>query len=296
MPLLTPESHRIPTPFRWAWYRPHSDDDDTDEDIQMSQRSLQNIFDSIHGEDAFLPISPRRERQGTDAMQGGGKEGFQPTKADVNKLVQKLKCIQHGYQAKQMRMLLVSDSKFMRKIERTTDAKQLQDCVLAAAQRMGLVLPVPTQHDGKSQAQQQSSQTQAQALPINTIPCVQLQDRVREKARMITVHNPKPKAKVRLLIKAKEKVKATLPISRLLLQVIPKVMAKAKGRVSTPLRLEVFNLTLKDGTYSLSLNSLPHREVCICARKLSMQRGLLNLELGNYFLLASSLPSPLTLG
>ena len=154
---LTPESHRIPTPLRWAWYRPHSDDDDTDEDTQMSQRSLENIFGSIHGEDAFLPISPGREKGGTDAMQGGGKEEFQPTKTDVNKLAQKLKCIQHGYQRKQMRMVLASDSKFMRKIERTTDAKQLQDCARVAAQRMGLVLPVPTQHDGKGQAQQQSS-------------------------------------------------------------------------------------------------------------------------------------------
>ena len=43
VPSLTPESHSIPTPLRWAWYRPQSDDDDTDEDIQVSQRSLEDI-------------------------------------------------------------------------------------------------------------------------------------------------------------------------------------------------------------------------------------------------------------
>ena len=76
------------------------------------------------------------------------------------------------------------------------------------------------------------TKTQAQALPINTIclpnPCIHQQDRVREKAKMITAHNPKPKAKVKLLIKAKEKVKATMPINELLLQVIPQVMAKGR--------------------------------------------------------------------
>ena len=35
-------------------------------------------------------------------------------------------------------MLLISDTKFCEKIERTTDVKQLQSCVAAAAQRMGL--------------------------------------------------------------------------------------------------------------------------------------------------------------
>ena len=148
---LTPESRRIPTPLRWQWYRSPEDEDDRDEDTQITQQLLESIFDSIYGEDAFLPISPRRENLNAAALQGGGKDDFQPTKTDINKLVQKLKSIQHGYQPKQMRMLLVADSKFMRKIERTTDVKQLQDCVRAAAQRMGLILPTPTQNNDNAQ-------------------------------------------------------------------------------------------------------------------------------------------------
>ena len=74
---------------------------------------------------------------------GGGKEdaadnNFQPTRQDVAKLVQKLKCVQHGFAPKQVRMLLLSDNKFLRKIEKTSDAKQLQDCVAAAAKRMSI--------------------------------------------------------------------------------------------------------------------------------------------------------------
>ena len=71
----------------------------------------------------------------------GGVESdatFQPNKADISKLVQKLKAVQHGFAPKQIHMLLISDLKFCKKIERTKDAKQLQSCVVAAAQRMGL--------------------------------------------------------------------------------------------------------------------------------------------------------------
>ena len=73
-------------------------------------------------------------------LHGGGATdvGFQPNKADISKLVQKLENIQHGLAPKQIRMLLTSDMKFCNKIQRTTDAKQLQSCVAAAAQRMGL--------------------------------------------------------------------------------------------------------------------------------------------------------------
>lgn len=75
-------------------------------------------------------------------MCGGGgdpADEFQPIKAGISKLVQKLKNVPHGYAPKQIRMLLTSDSKFYRKIERTADAKQLRDCVAAAAKRMGLI-------------------------------------------------------------------------------------------------------------------------------------------------------------
>ena len=71
---------------------------------------------------------------------GGGAPDaeFQPNKTDISKLVQKLKNVKHGYAPKQIRMLLISDAKFFKKIDRTTDTKQLQSCVAAAAQRMGL--------------------------------------------------------------------------------------------------------------------------------------------------------------
>ena len=42
--------------------------------------------------------------------------------------------VQHGC----FRMLLISDANFYKKIERATDTKQLQSCVAAAAQHMGL--------------------------------------------------------------------------------------------------------------------------------------------------------------
>ena len=73
-------------------------------------------------------------------MSGGGAPDaeFQPNKTDISKLVQKLKNVKHGYAPKQIRMLLISDAKFYKKIDRTTDTKQLQNCVAAAAQRMGL--------------------------------------------------------------------------------------------------------------------------------------------------------------
>ena len=79
-------------------------------------------------------------------MRGGGApaDEFQANKADISKMVQKLKSIKHGFAPKQIRMLLVSDSKFLKKITRTTDSKQLQSCVEAAAQRMGLIAPTKT--------------------------------------------------------------------------------------------------------------------------------------------------------
>ena len=91
---------------------------------------------SIHSD----PIEPCTDDEMSCSLHGGGApaDEFKPNKADVSKLVQKLKNVQHGYAPKQIRMLLISDTKFFNKIERTTDAKQLQSCVAAAAQRMGL--------------------------------------------------------------------------------------------------------------------------------------------------------------
>ena len=200
----------------------------------MSQRSLEDIFDSIHGENAFVPISPRREREGTDAMQGGGKEEFQPTKTDVNKLIQKLKCIQHGYQPKQMRMLLVSDSKFMRKIERTTDAKQLQDCVRAAAQRMRLVLPAPTQHDGKNQVQQQSNKNPSSStanqhnLPAESLHPPAGQGKGKGKNDNST--QPKAKGKGKTVDKGKGKGKGNYANQQAATSSNPQSDGKGKGK------------------------------------------------------------------
>ena len=91
---------------------------------------------SIHSD----PIEPCTEDETSCFMSGGGAPAgdFTPNKADISKLVQKLKNAEHGYAPKQIRMLLISDAKFFKKIERTTGVKQLQSCVAAAAQRMGL--------------------------------------------------------------------------------------------------------------------------------------------------------------
>ena len=86
------------------------------------------------------PIEDCTDDENNCFMCGGGAPAveFQPNKADISKLVQKLKNVPHGFAPKQIRMLLISDAKFYRKIERTADVKQLQDCVAAAAKRMGL--------------------------------------------------------------------------------------------------------------------------------------------------------------
>ena len=89
--------------------------------------------------------------------------------------MQKLKCVPHGFQPKQIRMLLVSDHKFLRKIERTTDSKQLQDCVKAAAQRMGLTLPNPSTTNGKELQQNKRS-------PNNALPATSSQQEQKEEA------------------------------------------------------------------------------------------------------------------
>ena len=175
LPSLTPESQQVPTPLRWRWYRCPIAGDEDDEDTQTSRRTLENIFDEVHGENAYIIISPIRRSTTSDSLQGGGNDDFQPSKADISKLVQKLKCVQHGFQPKQIRMLLVSDHKFWRKIERTTDSKQLQDCVKAAAQRMGLTLPNPSNTNGKELQQNKRS-------PNNALPATSSQQVQKEEA------------------------------------------------------------------------------------------------------------------
>ena len=118
---------------------------DWDCDFSISERTSGDPFGlniprednwSIHSD----PIEPCTEDETSCFMRGGGAPAgdFTPNKADISKLAQKLKNAEHGYAPKQIRMLLISDAKFFKKIERTTDVKQLQSCVAAAAQRMGL--------------------------------------------------------------------------------------------------------------------------------------------------------------
>ena len=114
----TPSSHASLQPLVQALYRAAGFDDADGHVIDSAQHNhLQNQQQSFSG---------------------GANDGFQPAKADVSKLAQKLKCIDHQFAPKQIRMLLISDPKFMKKIERTSDAKQLLSCVQAAATRMGL--------------------------------------------------------------------------------------------------------------------------------------------------------------
>ena len=106
------------------------------------------------------PIEPFSDDELSHVMTGGAasEATFQPNKADISKLVQKLK------------MLLISDLKLCKKIERTTDTKQLQSCVAAAAQRMGLANPVDKNStDGEHRNTSSSNQQKLKIEPtINT--------------------------------------------------------------------------------------------------------------------------------
>ena len=119
---------------------------DPEPDTPSSHASLQPIlqdlyraagFDDADG-DVINPAQHSAQQNHQQSFRGGANDGFQPAKADVSKLVQKLKCVDHQFAPKQIRMLLISDPKFLKKIERTSDAKQLLSCVQAAATRMGL--------------------------------------------------------------------------------------------------------------------------------------------------------------
>ena len=70
LPSLTPESQQVPTPLRWRWYRSPIAGDEDDEDTQTSRRTLESIFDEVHGENAYITISPIRRRTTSDSLQG----------------------------------------------------------------------------------------------------------------------------------------------------------------------------------------------------------------------------------
>ena len=115
-------------------------------DTPSSHASLQPILQDLYRAAGFddadahviNPTQHNDQQNQQQSVSGGANDGFQPAKADVSKLAQKLKCVDHQFAPKQIRMLLISDPKFLKKIERTSDAKQLLSCVQAAATRMGL--------------------------------------------------------------------------------------------------------------------------------------------------------------
>ena len=124
-------------------------------------------------------------------MRGGGApadDEFQANKADINKMVQKLKSIKHGFAPKQIRMLLVSDSKFLRKIERTKDTKQLQSCVAAAAQRMGLIA---TEKNSLGDSALASSSTSRRPEPSPITTPTRIDKELRGKGADIWLHKGK---------------------------------------------------------------------------------------------------------
>ena len=58
--------------------------------------------------------------------------------ADISRQVQRVKDLPHGLVSKQLRLLLKGDSKFYKKIVRTTNEEHLLSCILAEAKRIGL--------------------------------------------------------------------------------------------------------------------------------------------------------------
>ena len=76
-------------------------------------------------------------------MQGGAKNKAESPAAicagaDISRQVQRIKDLPHGLVSKQLRLLLKGDSKFQKKIVRTTNEKHLLSCILAEAKRIGL--------------------------------------------------------------------------------------------------------------------------------------------------------------
>ena len=83
------------------------------------------------------------ENKPASPMQGGAKNKADSpaaicTEADISRQVQRVKDLSHGLVSKQLRLLLKGDSKFYKKIVRTTDEEHLLSCILAEAKRIGL--------------------------------------------------------------------------------------------------------------------------------------------------------------
>ena len=83
------------------------------------------------------------ENKPDSPMQGGAKHKSEApanvcTEADISRQVQRIKDLSHGLVSKQLRLLLKGDSKFYKKIVRTTNEEHLLSCILAEAKRIGL--------------------------------------------------------------------------------------------------------------------------------------------------------------
>ena len=168
---------------------------DPEPDTPSSHASLQSIFqDLCHAAgfddadgDVIHPTQHRNQQNHPQSFHGGANDGFQPAKADVSKLVQKLKCVDHQFAPKQIRMLLISDPKFLKKIERTSDAKQLLSCVQAAATRMGL--------QATEAPKQKESSTASNGFSISNAPLPFSNDGNKGKGKDSTNRHDKGKGK-----------------------------------------------------------------------------------------------------
>ena len=86
------------------------------------------------------------ENKPDSPMQGGAKHKSETpanvcTEADISRQMQRVKDLSHGLVSKQLRLLLKGDSKFYKKIVRTTNEEHLLSCILAEAKRIGLSPP-----------------------------------------------------------------------------------------------------------------------------------------------------------
>ena len=163
----SPSSHASLRPLRRDLYTAAGFDDCDDDHMQQQSFPTATQQSSVPHPDNNDDERQHAEQFHRQMMHGGANDGFQPSKADISKLVQKLKCVDHHFAPKQIRMLLVSDQKFMKKIERTSDAKQLLSCVQAAAVRMGLQVPEVQKPQDKGNANKGFSITNV-PLPFST--------------------------------------------------------------------------------------------------------------------------------
>ena len=163
----SPSSHASLRPLLRDLYTAAGFDDCDDDHMQQQSFPTATQQSSVPHPDNNDDERQHAEQFHRQMMHGGANDGFQPSKADISKLVQKLKFVDHHFAPKQIRMLLVSDQKFMKKIERTSDAKQLLSCVQAAAVRMGLQVPEVQKPQDKGNANKGFSITNV-PLPFST--------------------------------------------------------------------------------------------------------------------------------